>query len=332
MRVNHAFVSIALLLTAAAVASLCGGVDVRIVELFDDVHSVASQIFWNIRLPRVLLALLVGAALGLSGALTQGLFRNPLADPGLIGITSGAAVAAALTVVVFASAAKSLTTAWQPFVLPVSAFIGALLMCWLLDRAARLLTPGSITGLLLTGLAINAIAAAIIGLCTFLATDEQLRTLSFWTLGSLASAQWKIVLVMLLALTVVTPFALRSAQRLNALALGDAVSAHIGISVERTRNVALIATALLCGISVAWCGMIAFVGLIAPHVVRLAISADHRVVIPYSMVSGALLLLLADTIARTIALPAELPVGILTALIGGPFFLLVLARRNVKLL
>ncbi len=297
-----------------------------------DAPSVASQIFWNIRLPRVLLALLVGAALGLSGALTQGLFRNPLADPGLIGITSGAAVAAALTVVVFASAAEGLVTAWQPFVLPISAFIGALLMCWLLDRAARWLTPGSITGLLLTGLAINAIAAATIGLCTFLATDEQLRTLTFWTLGSLAGAQWHVVAVMFVTMLAVAPFVFNVAQRLNALALGDAVSVHIGVSVERTRNIALAVTALLCGMSVAWCGMIAFVGLIAPHVIRLTVSADHRVVIPYSMVSGALLLIFADTIARTVALPAELPVGILTALIGGPFFLLVLARRNARLL
>ena len=151
---------------------------------------------WHIRLPRAVFAMLVGASMGLAGALTQGLFRNPLADPGLLGVSAGAACAAALTIVLVSGPVLALPQAWRVWALPVAAFAGALGVCFTLDRVARWITPGSISGLLLTGVALNALAAAVIGLCTYLATDEQLRSLSFWTLGSLAGAQWGLVLLM----------------------------------------------------------------------------------------------------------------------------------------
>jgi len=283
-----------------------------------------GYVLWSLRLPRIVLALLVGAALGLSGALTQGLFRNPLADPGLLGISSGAACAVALTIVLL-GAGLGIPAAWRYWALPVAAFVGAIGVCLLLDKLARWLSGDSISGLLLTGIALNALAASVIGLCTYLATDEQLRSLSFWTLGSLAGANWPIALALGGLLALASWYASRLAQSLNALALGEATAAHVGINVGNLRTRVVIMVALLCGFAVAWCGMIGFIGLVAPQMVRTAGGPDHRLVTPLSMGVGALLLLLADTAARTLAVPAEIPVGIFTALIGTPFFLALLS-------
>ncbi len=289
----------------------------------------SAYVLWHVRLPRVLFALLVGAALALAGALVQGLFRNPLADPQLLGVTSGAACSAALVLTVFAAAQAAVPPQWRMWVLPLASFGGALLVCFALERLARWLTPGSIAGLLLTGLALNALTMAVVGLCSYLATDEQLRNLSFWTLGSLAGAQWSVVAL----LAVVLPLAAWQAQRLghalNAIALGEAAAGHVGVNVPRIRLRIIIVVALLAALSVAWCGLIGFIGLIAPHLVRGAAGADQRRLLPLAMAAGALLMLLADTAARTVAIPAEIPVGIFTALIGGPAFLFLL--RSVVL-
>lgn len=293
--------------------------------------SGGAHVLWNLRLPRALLAAAVGAALGLCGALTQGLFRNPLADPGLLGVTSGAACAAALVLTVFASHQLMVPPVWRLWLLPASAFCGALLVCLVLERMARWLTPGSISGLLLTGLALNAITMSVVGLCTYLATDEQLRSLTFWTLGSLAGASWLVVTVLVAALVLCTWRARRLAHALNALALGESAAGHVGIDVPRLRAGLITIVALLSALAVAWCGLIGFIGLMAPHLVRGIAGADQRRLLPLAMVAGALLLLVADTVARTIAVPAEIPVGIFTALIGGPGFLLLLrgmARRQ----
>lgn len=290
-----------------------------------------AYVLWNIRLPRALFAVLIGAALGLCGALTQGLFRNPLADPGLLGVTSGAACAAALTIVVFASAHHPVPPEWRPFILPASAFAGAFVVCYTLDRVARWLTPGSIAGLLLTGIALNALAGAVIGLCVYLATDEQLRNLSFWTLGSLAGASWPLAAVLVLLLGSAAWGSARIMHAMNALALGEAVAGHVGIEVQRIRGRVILLVAVLSGFAVAWCGLIGFVGLIAPHLVRAVIGPDQRYVLPLSMPVGGLLLLLADTLARTVAIPAEIPVGIFTALAGGPFFLALLRGARHRL-
>ena len=289
-----------------------------------DARSGGAYVLWHLRLPRALLAVLIGAALGLAGALTQGLFRNPLADPGLLGVTSGAACAAALVLTVFAAAQTALPPAWRLWVLPLAAFSGALAVCSVLERIARWLTPGSIAGLLLTGLALNAITMAVIGLCTYLATDEQLRSLSFWTLGSLAAANWLIAGVLAVSLALAFWLARRLGHALNALALGEAAAGHVGIDVARLRARLIAVVALLSAVAVAWCGLIGFIGLMAPHLVRGAAGADQRRVLPLAMLAGALLLLCADTLARTLASPAEIPVGIFTALIGGPGFLFLL--------
>lgn len=290
--------------------------------------SGGAYVLWHLRLPRIVFAVLVGGALALSGALAQGLFRNPLADPGLLGVTSGAACAAALTIVLLSGSGIEVPPALRYWLLPATAFAGAVAVCFILDSVARWLTADSIAGLLLTGIALNALAAAVIGLCTYLATDEQLRNLSFWTLGSLAGANWALAGVLLLALVLVFCYLHRLTHVMNALALGEAAAAHVGVNVRALRVRVIMLVALLCGFAVAWCGMIGFIGLVAPHVVRLLIGADQRRLVPLAMLVGAMLLLLADTAARTVAIPAEIPVGIFTALLGAPFFLVLLARMR----
>lgn len=289
-----------------------------------------AYVLWNLRLPRILFAALIGAALGLSGALTQGLFRNPLSDPGLLGITGGAACAAALSIVLLGHSSFHIPIAWRYWTLPAAAFVGALSVCFALNQLARWLTADSITGLLLTGIALNALAAAVIGLCTYLANDEQLRSLTFWTLGSLASASWSLVVVLLALLFFATLQTRRLVQAMNALALGEATAAHIGIDVRHLRNKTILLVAVLSSFAVAWCGMIGFIGLVAPHIVRRVVGPDQRWVAPLSMWVGALLLLVADTAARTLVIPAEIPVGIFTALLGAPFFLALLIGIGKK--
>lgn len=298
--------------------------------LADSTHtpSAGSHVLFNLRLPRLLLSVLVGASLGLSGALTQSLFRNPLAEPGLLGVSAGAACAAALTIVMLGELAAHLHPQTRAWLLPTAAFIGALAVCFALESMARWIAPGSVAALLLTGIAINALAGAVIGLCTYLADDEQLRSLSFWTLGSLAGAQWLWVGVFTGLLATGYCSVRRLTQSLNALALGEAAARHIGVDVYQVRKQIIVWVALLAGLAVAFCGMISFVGLIAPHLVRLWVGPDQRQVLPLAMLLGGLLLLVADTLARTVAIPAEIPVGIFTALVGGPFFFLLVRQAR----
>jgi iron complex transport system permease protein len=211
--------------------------------------------------------------------------------------------------------------------LPGAAFAGALAVCGLLDRLARWLAPGSVAGLLLTGLALQALTMAVVGLCTWLATDEQARSLSFWTLGSLAGARWSVLGLLALVLAAVALALPRLSTALNALALGEAAAGHVGVDVARLRRRVSLAVALLVALATAWCGLIGFIGLMAPHLVRLVAGPDQRRVLPLSMGVGALLLLGADSLARTLAVPAELPVGIFTALLGAPMFMALLRGR-----
>lgn len=325
-------------LAGLALAVQCGAVPVAGADWFAVFAPAGAEpmtggayVLWHLRLPRAIFALVVGAALGLSGALTQGLFRNPLADPSLLGVTGGAACAAALTIVLAGSLNMAIPAPLRIWVLPAAGFAGAVGVCFALDRAARWITPGSIAGLLLTGVALNALVMAVIGLCTYLATDEQLRSLTFWTLGSLAGASWMAVAV----LALLVGFGLWQARRLgrvlNALALGESTAAHIGVDVGRVRRRVIVLVAILTGFAVALCGMIGFIGLVAPHMVRALSGPDQRVVLPQSMLVGALLLLLADTVARTVAIPAEIPVGIFTALLGTPFFLFLLCKARGRI-
>jgi iron complex transport system permease protein len=287
-------------------------------------------VLWHLRIPRVLLAVLVGGSLGLSGSLVQGLFRNPLADPSLLGITSGAACAAALTIVLLSEQSLAVSLDLRIWLLPIASFIGAFATCMTLNAGSRWLTSGSMAGLLLLGVAFNALGVAVIGLCTYLATDEQLRSLSFWTLGSLAGASWLMTMTVGALLVLVCVWARNLAERLNALSLGEATAAQLGVAIPRLRWTVSILVALLAGLSVAFCGVIGFVGLIAPHLARIFFGADQHILMPVSMVLGAILLLAADTLARTLVIPAEIPVGIFTALLGGPFLILLLRSSRLR--
>ena len=290
-----------------------------------EIDQLTAHIFWHLRLPRVLFAALVGGALGYCGALAQGLFRNPLADPGLLGISAGAAAAAAFAIVILPSLSL-LDMTWRPLILPLSAFMGALMVSYLLEKSAQKLLPGSIGGLLLMGVAFNAIIAAWIGLCTYLATDEQLRNLSFWTMGSLGAAAWILILCLLICLVLSCARMSKIAAALNVISLGDDVAQHIGVDIKKTRREVIIWISLINGFAVAWCGIISFIGLLAPNMARAMVGQNQRVVIPTSMILGAILLVGADLLARNLAIPTEIPVGIFTALLGGPFFLILLLK------
>lgn len=293
--------------------------------------SHGAQVLLQLRLPRVLFAAAVGAALALAGALAQGLFRNGLADPSLLGVPSGAMAAVALSVSFAQLGFGGLPPLLRPYVLPLAGLLGAWGVCLLLQALARLLAPGMVMGLLLAGLAINALCMAVVGLCSYLASDEQLRNLTMWQLGSLAGAGWLQLGLLAAALMVAGAMACRLAQGLNALALGEAVAEQIGVAVAPLQRRLVVCVALLSGLAVAWCGLIGFVGLLAPHLARALVGADQRRLLPLAAWLGALLLVLADTLARKLIIPAELPVGILTALLGAPLLMLLLHRAQKAL-
>ncbi|MEO8277654.1 MAG: iron ABC transporter permease [Thermoanaerobaculia bacterium] len=283
----------------------------------------------GIRLPRVLLGIAVGAALAAAGALLQGLFRNPLVEPGLLGLTAGGSLGASTAIVVGGMLGLSFHGLIGTLLVPVAAFAGALAAGALVARLARSLDRTGTVLLLLTGISVNAFAFAGTGLLTFLATDVQLRTLAFWNLGSLAGATWREVSIGGPLLAAAAFAALRAAHALNLLALGEREAGHLGVDTERLKRRVLIVSAFAAGTATAVAGTIGFVGLVVPQLVRMAAGPDFRLVIPASLIGGSLLVVVADLVARTVVVPAELPLGLVTALIGAPFFLsLVLNERR----
>ena len=281
-------------------------------------------VFVNIRLPRLLLGVAAGAGLGLAGALMQGLFRNPLADPGLIGVSSGAALAAASFIVMGSLWFPDLPRALGSWTLVSTAFIGGLVVTFLIYALAQSQGGTRMGLMLLAGIAVNALAGAGLGYLSFLATDEQLRNLQFWLLGSLGGARWSAVVLVGAVVILACGAGLTLARPLNAIALGEAQAVLLGVDVERTKRWAIWVCALAVGAVTATTGMIGFVGLIAPHWVRMVAGPDHRIVLPGSALLGAALVLAADAVARTAVKPAELPLGVLTAFIGVPMFLFML--------
>ena len=292
---------------------------------------VDAQVFFNIRLPRVLLGVAAGAGLAVAGALMQGIFRNPLADPGLIGVSSGAALAAALTIVLGAAWWPDLPRALGSWTLVLSAFAGGMAVTAVVYVLSHAETSARVGTMLLAGIAINAVAGAGLGLLSYMATDEQLRSLQFWLLGSLGGARWSAVILVGTLSAIAITWGLRLARGLNALALGEAQATLLGVNVERLKHQAVLVTALAVGAITATTGIIGFIGLVAPHCVRLLAGPDHRVVLPASALLGASLVILADAFARTVLQPAELPLGVLTACIGVPFFLVLLRTLKGRL-
>jgi iron complex transport system permease protein len=271
-------------------------------------------VLMDIRLPRVTLGALIGAALAVSGAVMQGLFRNPLADPGIVGVSAGAGLGAAAFIVLGNS-----------LLAPVMALLATTLLLY------RIGTRGGITSvatLLLAGIALGALTGAITGLLVYVADDQELRDLQFWGLGSLAGSNWQKVASaapIILAMLVCVPFLARG---LNALTLGEAAASHIGIKVQRLKNLSILLVAAATGACVAVSGGIGFVGIVVPHLLRLTIGPDHRYMLPAAALLGACLLIAADTLARTLVAPAEMPIGIITAFAGAPFFLWILLRKR----
>lgn len=284
----------------------------------------------EIRLPRLLLGIIVGAGLAIAGAAMQGLFRNPLADPGLVGVSSGAALAAVTVIVLGGSFLSQWVIFWGYFALPLAAFAGGGLVTWIIYLVATKDGRTDVGLMLLTGIAINAIAGAMTGLLVYFATDAELRTLTFWTMGSIASASWQDIIIstgpILLAIVVLPYFA----RSLNAFLMGESVTSHMGFNVKRLKFATITLTALAVGAAVSVSGVIGFVGLVAPHLVRLMLGPDHRWLFPGSAIIGAVLVVGSDMLARTLLSPAELPIGIIMSAIGGPFFLWLLIQRRSR--
>ncbi|RZL03678.1 MAG: iron ABC transporter permease [Rubrivivax sp.] len=287
-----------------------------------------AQVFFHIRAPRLLMALLSGAGLGLTGALVQGLYRNPLADPSLIGVTSGAALGAGVAIVL----GTSMSPEWWRFLgssLPLlTAFLGGLLVTALVWRWSSIQGQVRLPLLLLMGVAVNALAASGLGWLSFMADDAQLRSLTFWLLGSLSGTRWSSVAWAAVPVLMTLCLTWRLAPQFNALALGEAQARLMGVAVDRLKRHGVWWSALVVGVLTAHIGMVGFVGLIAPHGVRLLAGADHRAVLPGSALLGAILVILADTASRTVVAPVELPLGVLTGLLGAPLFLWMLRQRH----
>lgn len=295
-----------------------------LMRLTDIDGSQTDLIVQNIRLPRALLAAFVGALLAISGAVMQGLFRNPLADPSLIGVTAGASVGASLTII-FAGAGSGF---FGLSVVSIGALIGGALSVWLVYKLATTANGTSVATMLLGGIAIASLAGALISLLEFYSTNEMLRRISLWRMGGLDGADGFRVILSAIVATVTIAFLMRQATVLNALLLGESEARHLGIDIDRLKYKLILTVAAGVGVSVALAGPIGFVGLVVPHMVRMAIGPDHRYLLPLSAVGGAVLLLVADTVARVAVAPTELPVGLVTTLVGAPFFISLLRHRS----
>lgn len=297
-------------------------------SLFDSDKTKSSHlVIEQLRLPRALLAMFVGATLGICGAATQGLFRNPLADPSLIGVTAGASAGAALTIF-FASSLSSLGGLAGIGVIALGAFLGGVLTVLLVYSLATRQTGTSVATMLLTGIAITALAGGLTSLVEFFSNNESLRRISLWRMGGLDGANYERVWLAGGTCALILLVLPRFSHALNAFLLGESEARHLGIQVQKTKITLIFLVAAGVAISVAVAGTISFVGLIVPHMVRLTIGPDHRFLLPMSALGGAILLLIADTFARTAVAPIELPVGVVTALLGAPFFISLLRHRH----
>ena len=320
---RHLWLMTLLLVSLTLFATTLGAMPLPLASLWPPGDEVLRHIWLTIRLPRVLLALMVGAALALSGCVMQGLFRNPLADPGLLGVSSGAALAVACWLVLPLSV-PALVALYAPMLAAFIGSIAVMVVIFILSQASE----GSLSRLLLVGIAINALCGALVGVLAWISNDTQLRQRSLWGMGSLGQAEWSTLLV---AATLIFPASLviwLMASRLNLLQLGDEEAHYLGINVRAVQRLLLLCSALLVASSVAISGVIGFIGLVVPHLIRMWLGPDHRALVPGSLLAGAILLLLADTLARTVAAPAEMPVGLLTSMLGAPWFLWLIFRQQ----
>jgi iron complex transport system permease protein len=342
MSLSIKFTILGLCLVCAIGLSMTSGVaDISVADLLatfaalfggpaePDIH-IKTIIIWDVRLPRILLGGLTGACLATTGAAIQGLFRNPLADPALIGVSSGAALVAAFSIVfggLFGGLFGEISGFW--LFVPFVAFLGGLLATWLVMWLGTSVNGTSVSLMLLAGIAINAVAIAGVGTISYLSNESQLRSVTFWALGSFSDADWRGVGLSSAVLAVVLLLC-RESGNLNAIILGESEARYLGVEVEYLKKKIVVLTALGTGVAVSLAGIVAFIGLVVPHLIRLSMSADHRVLLPASALLGAILVICADALSRVVVAPAELPVGIVTSLIGGPFFIYLIIRQKQK--
>ena len=314
--------------TGISLGSLPGAISSLLGYSTSSSDATAALVLLDLRLPRTLLAMFVGAALALAGAMMQGLFRNPLADPGIVGVSSGASLAAVSMIVL----GNSVLGGWYQFLgmfaLPISAFFGGLVATQILMVIASRHGTTAIATLLLAGIALGALTGAAMGILTYISDDRELRDLTLWSMGSLSGASWTKVIAIApfaLVLTVMLPGLVRA---LNGLLLGEAEAFHLGIDIETAKKKIVFLTAVAVGAAVAVAGIIGFVGIVVPHFVRMITGPDHRTLLPVSALLGGALVMLADVISRIIVAPAELPLGIIMAFIGSPVFLHLVLKRS----
>ena len=333
------FIALILLLSVIGMAAIgFGAVSISTADMYHSVKhwltgkppaNIYEAVFLQIRLPRVLLCMITGAVLSVSGVLMQGLFRNPIVEPGLLGTSAGAAFGASLVFVLSAGMSKDLLQFAGNFLVPVFAFIGGLLATAIVYFLGKGSHKISVTALLLIGIAINAVGLSGTGFLSYIARDPQARSITFWNLGTFSGATWWQVAITGVVATLVFIRSMTYAKQLNTLVLGEEEAQYAGVDTEKLkRNIMLYNTAMVA-VATAFVGVISFMGLIIPHVLRLMIGSNHKQLIPASMLAGALLLTLADMGARLLFAPAELPIGIITALIGAPVFIFLLKRTQL---
>ncbi|GBF51031.1 iron chelate uptake ABC transporter, FeCT family, permease protein [Leptospira ryugenii] len=313
-----------LVLVSIPIFSLFGAIKIDPIRIWTGLSDMEEQVFFHIRLPRILLAVLLGGSLAWSGAVIQGLFRNPIVDPGLMGITAGSALFAGIGIV-FSNFFKEYDPIW--FNIGFS-FLGGMSTCYLIFRTAKRNGKTEIFDLLLIGIAVNAICYSGLGFLNYIANDSQIRALSYWNLGSVSGANWN--QIQLFSFFLILPIAMSYfiAKPLNVYCLGENQAEHLGVSTETLKVVSIFLVSLTVGASVSLAGSIGFVGLVIPHFIRLLIGQDHHFLLPASYLLGGFFLALGDTFGRTILVPSEVPVGIITALLGSPFFIYMLKIKR----
>jgi iron complex transport system permease protein len=328
-----------LLLVVLAVVSLYMGVYAfekhSIVDVFNgiikndgSIGAAERFVLMDLRLPRIVMGILIGSALSVSGTCLQGMFRNPLASPDLIGITAGASLFAAVAIVLGVYIKPYIPEVFHYSFLSFMAFIGALVTMILVYRISTIGGRTNVVMMLLTGVAVTALGFAVMGLLIYFSKEEQLRDLTFWNLGSLGGATWTKNSILLVVISVAYFFLINKGKALNAMMLGETDAQHLGIPVERIKKQIILLSALMVGTCVAFAGTISFIGLIVPYILRLIFKSNYHIILPMSAIFGSILLLIADTISRTIAPPSEIPIGVLTAFMGAPIFITILIRNR----
>ena len=334
-----------LLAIISLVSTTIGPVKISILQIIDilfesinintnlsssEISQAFKTVVIDIRLPRILMGIIVGIALGISGAILQGLFRNPLIDPGFIGVSSGAAIGA-MFVIMFSQLIAIENNFYVQFLLPVFAMSGGLSTTILVYKMSQMSGKTNIMAMLLSGIAVNAFSGSIIGFLVYRASDMELRSFTFWTLGSLDNSNWLIVSIAVVAILIPIIISINLRKKLDIFMLGDAEAGYLGLNIEKLKKRIIFISALMVGVTVAFCGMIGFIGLVTPHLVRLIMGPSHKTLIFGSAILGAIILILADFISRIIIAPAQLPIGIITSALGAPFFLWLIVSQKQKI-